>query len=81
MGIVRVGVILGGNFPDGSCPGWEFALVGVFRWEFSGRNHPGGSFHVTIQGTHSYRKRNPAYPYFFVTPRKKASTVVALLNY
>ena len=31
MGIVRVGVILDGNCPVGSYPGWEFSLVEVFR--------------------------------------------------
>ena len=41
VGNVRVGVILGGDFPDGSYPGWEFSFVGVFwvgivRWESSG---------------------------------------------
>ena len=35
VGIVQMGVILGGNFPGGNCldgsyPGWEFSLVGVF---------------------------------------------------
>ena len=58
MGIVRVGVILGGNFPDGNCPGesytgWKFSSVGVYRSELSGGNYPGGSFpngsfHVTV---------------------------------
>ena len=31
MGIFRVGVILGGNCPGRSYPGWEFTLVGIFR--------------------------------------------------
>ena len=63
MEIFRVGIILGGNFPDGSYPRWlfscwelsgcELSWVGnIPRWEFSGwelsgGNHPGGSFHVT----------------------------------
>ena len=34
MGIFRVRIILGGNFPGGSYPGWEL----------SGGNHPGGNF-------------------------------------
>ena len=34
MGIVRVEVILGGNFPR-----WEFS-----GWELAGGNHPGGNF-------------------------------------
>ena len=34
VGIVRVEVILGGNFPR-----WEFS-----EWELSGGNHPGGDF-------------------------------------
>ena len=59
MGIFQVGVILGGNFPGGSCtggiilvgncpggiyPGWEFSLVGVFRVGIVRGNHPGGNF-------------------------------------
>ena len=50
MGIFQVGAILGGNFPSGSYPGWEFSVVEVsrvgivvvessrwkyFGWEFS----------------------------------------------
>ena len=40
MGVVRVGVFLGRNCPDGSYSGWEFSLVEVFRvgivqWESS----------------------------------------------
>ena len=47
MGIFRVGVILGGNFPGESFPGGSYS-----GWELSGGNHPGdnfpgGSFHVT----------------------------------
>ena len=47
MGIFRVGVILGGNFPIESFPGGSYP-----GWELSGGNHPGdnfpgGSFHVT----------------------------------
>ena len=36
MGVVRVGIILGGNCPGGNClggncPGWELSLVGIVR--------------------------------------------------
>ena len=50
MGIFQVEVILGGGFPDGSCPGWEFSelelsSVRVFRvGVILGRNCPGGSY-------------------------------------
>ena len=47
--IVRVGVILGGNFPGESYTGWEFSLVRVFRvrivrWESSGWQFSGWQF-------------------------------------
>ena len=31
MGIFQVGVILGGNCPGRSYPGWEVSLVGIFQ--------------------------------------------------
>ena len=36
METFRVGIILGGDFPGGSYPRWEFSLVGVFLVELSG---------------------------------------------
>ena len=44
VGIVRVGVILGGNCPVGSYPGWKVSLVGVFWVGIVRGNHPSGNF-------------------------------------
>ena len=55
MGIFRVGVSLGG-----SCPGGNFADGSFPGWELSGRIHPSRSFHVTNKTdnrTDSYKPR------------------------
>ena len=51
VGIVRVGVILGGNCQDGSYPEWVFSLVGVFRVGIVRGNHLGGSFPRTCHSS------------------------------
>ena len=65
-----MGVIPGGNCQDGSYPGWEFSLVGVFwvgivqgessRWQFSRWEF---SCYLTCKDAGVKNQRNNSYDY------------------